>query len=79
MHDFTSFFGESQYSVKCKVNTDIYDFCNMKKMICISDFKDNLIHHLPNLYVYGVKGRNKFQRADELRRKLAMQKLLKIK
>lgn len=59
MYDFTQFFGPSHYSVKCKVNTDIYQFCGMKKLICISDFKDNLIHHLPNIYINGDHGRNK--------------------
>lgn len=63
-HDFRNFFGKSKYSVKCKVNTDIYDFCGMKKMICISEFKDNIIHHLPNLYIHGENGRNKNQRSD---------------
>lgn len=63
-HNFKEFFGQSKYSVKCKVNTDIYDFCGMKKMICISEFKDNLIHHLPNLYINGENGRNKNQRSD---------------
>jgi GR25 family glycosyltransferase involved in LPS biosynthesis len=63
-HNFKNFFGESKYSVKCKVNTDIYDFCDMKKMICISEFKDNLIHHLPNLYINGDLGRQKNQRSD---------------
>ena len=57
MYDFTQFFGHSGYSVKCKVNTDIYQFCGMKKMICISDFEDNLIHHLPNIYINGDAGR----------------------
>lgn len=56
-HDFTQFFGRSHYSVKCKVNTDIYQFCGMKKMICISDFEENLIHHLPNIYINGDAGR----------------------
>ncbi|MDB4319761.1 hypothetical protein N9981_00170 [bacterium] len=56
-HNFTEFFGQSHYSVKCKVNTDIYQFCGMKKMICISDFEDNLIHHLPNIYINGDAGR----------------------
>jgi hypothetical protein len=56
-HDFTQFFGQSHYSVKCKVNTDIYQFCGMKKMICISDFEDSLIHHLPNIYINGDAGR----------------------
>lgn len=56
-HDFTQFFGQSHYSVKCKVNTDIYQFCGMKKMICVSDFEDSLIHHLPNIYINGDAGR----------------------
>ena len=47
------------YSVKCKVNTDVYQFGGMKKMICISDFNENLIHHLPNVYIEGEKGRKK--------------------
>ena len=46
--DFTQFFGPSRYSEKCKVNTDIYQFGDWKKLICISDFKDNLIHHQYN-------------------------------
>ena len=58
-YDFTKFFGPSQYSVKCKVNTDIYQFCDMKKLICISEFEDNLIHHLPNIYINGENGRAK--------------------
>jgi|TARA_R110001592_G_scaffold104658_1_gene294385 hypothetical protein len=59
MHNFTQFFGSSHYSVKCKVNTDIYQFCRMKKMICISEFEHNLIHHLPNIYINGDQGRSK--------------------
>tara|TARA_R110000782_G_scaffold210167_2_gene298261 strand:- start:14 stop:760 length:747 start_codon:yes stop_codon:yes gene_type:complete len=51
-HDFTQFFGQSPYSVKCKVGTDIYQFCGMKKLICISEFKDNIIQHLPIKYIY---------------------------
>lgn len=58
-HDFTKFFGHSQYSVKCKVNTDIYQFCDMKKLICISEFEYNIIHHLPNIYINGINGRAK--------------------
>lgn len=57
LHDFTNFMGNSGYSVKCKVNTDIYQFCGMKKVICISEFYENLIHHLPNIYINGDKGR----------------------
>lgn len=79
IHDFTKFFGESAYSVKCKVNTDIYDFCNMKKLICISDFKDNLIHHLPNLYIKGELGRNKNQSSDNNRMSKSIKKLLEVK
>ena len=26
-------------------------------MICISDFEENLIHHLPNIYINGDAGR----------------------
>ena len=63
--DFTQFFGPSSYSVKCKVNTDIYQFCGMKKMICISEFEDNLIHHLPNIYINGEKGRAKLGLEEE--------------
>ena len=75
MYDFTQFFGHSGYSVKCKVNTDIYQFCGMKKMICISDFEDNLIHHLPNIYINGNAGRAK-QRSEEVRMLNALNKLL---
>lgn len=56
----------AKYSVKCKVNTDIYEYGGMKKMICITDFEDNLIHHLPNLYIEGLKGRYRL-RSDENR------------
>jgi len=66
----------NKYSVKCKVNTDIYKFGGMKKMICISDFEDNLIHHLPNIYIDGLKGRNKF-RSDSQRMNCSIEKLLK--
>jgi len=75
-HDFTKFFGESHYSKKCKVNTDLYQFTSYKKLICISEFKENLIHHLPNLYIYGDKGRKKNQRSDDERMKLSLIKLL---
>jgi len=66
----------NQYSVKCKVNTDIYGLAGLKKMICISEFEDNLIHHLPNIYIDGLKGRNKF-RSDSLKMNKAIKKLLK--
>ncbi len=66
----------NDYSVKCKVNTDVYDYGGMKKLICISEFEDNLIHHLPNIYIDGLKGRNKF-RSYEDRMNSALKKLLK--
>ncbi|NUY80890.1 hypothetical protein HUK80_08295 [Flavobacterium sp. MAH-1] len=62
------------YSVKCKVNTDIFKYGGLKKMICISDFDQNLIHHLPNLYIEGLKGRKQL-RADGDRMALALEKL----
>jgi hypothetical protein len=67
---------QNKYSVKCKVNTDIYLYGGMKKMICISDFEDNLIHHLPNLYIEGESGRNKL-RSDEKRMRKSLMILLK--
>lgn len=67
---------ENKYSVKCKVNTDIYLFGGMKKMICISEFEDNLIHHLPNLYIEGKAGRNKL-RSDSVKMDQSVNKLLK--
>jgi len=75
MYDFTQFFQPSHYSVKCKVNTDIYQFCGMKKVICISDFEENLIHHLPNIYINGELGRAK-QRSDNFKMQQALTKLL---
>ena len=73
--DFTQFFGPSRYSEKCKVNTDIYQFGDWKKLICISDFKDNLIHHLPNIYIKGEQGRAK-QRSGDNRMHQSLNKLL---
>lgn len=67
---------ELSYSQKCKVNTDVYKFAGFKKLICISDFEENLIHHLPNLYIEGLEGRKKM-RSDSERMNQAIQKLLK--
>jgi hypothetical protein len=66
---------ENKYSVKCKVNTDIYEFGGMKKVICISEFEDNLIHHLPNLYIEGKDGRQKL-RSDSERMENSIKKML---
>lgn len=74
-YDFTQFFEPSGYSEKCKVNTDIYQFGGMKKLICISEFEDNLIHHLPNIYINGDAGRAK-QRSDEQRMQESLIRLL---
>ena len=53
------------YSVKCRVNTDLFEFSNWEKVICISEFNDNIIHHLPNFYTSGESGRSKFYRGHE--------------
>ena len=70
----TTFKRFNKYSVKCKVNTDVFEFGGMKKMICITDMQDNLIHHLPNLYINGEKGRRKL-RSSEARMLSALQLL----
>lgn len=78
--DFTRFFSNDHYSVKCKTNTDIYKYAGMKKLICISDFEDNLIHHLPNIYINGGPGEVEYrvkQRSEETRMQDAITKLLK--
>lgn len=67
---------ELSYSLKCKVNTDIYKFAALKKLICISDFEDNSIHHLSNVYIEGTEGRKKM-RSDSERMQNALKKLLK--
>ncbi|MCC7278863.1 MAG: hypothetical protein IT487_11190 [Chromatiaceae bacterium] len=64
-----------KYSVKCKVNTDVYEYGGIKKMICISEFEDNIIHHLPNIYIDGLKGRNIF-RSEEEKMDKALKRLL---
>ena len=57
----------------------------MKKLICITDFDDNLIHHLPNVYIDGADGyvkedgtigRRAKQRSDDNRMQQALKKLL---
>ena len=73
LHNFTKFMGKSWYSSKCSVNTDIYQFCGMKKLICISEFDDNLIHHLPNLYIKGIAGRKQIGSDDiKMRNKIKL-------
>ena len=73
--NFTQFFGPSKYSEKCIVNTDIYQFGDWKKVICISDLEDNLIHHLPNIYIKGELGRAAFS-SPSIKMEKALKKLL---
>lgn len=69
---------KEEYSVKCKVNTDIFQYSRMKKVICISEFEDNLVHHIPNLYIEGMEGRQKL-RSDSEKMENAVRELLKEK
>lgn len=62
-HDFTSFLSDDHYSVKCKTNTDIFQYAGFKKLICISDFDDNIIQHLPNIVL--DRHRKKFNNNSE--------------
>ncbi|HRJ31842.1 MAG TPA: hypothetical protein PLV21_11505 [Cyclobacteriaceae bacterium] len=75
-HDFYQFISNDKYSIKCKVNTDLYQYCGMKKVICISEFEQNLIHHLPNIYTTGKLGRNKLG-SDDIRMRAALQRLMR--
>lgn len=75
--DLNSFWSRDQYSVKCKVNTEIYKWAGYKKVICISEFDDNLIHHLPNVYINGDGGQRIQQRSDDNRMRNALNRLLK--
>lgn len=63
------------YDDMCKTCTDLYQYGGMKKLICISDFEDNLIHHMPNIYINGDKGRKKL-RSEQLRMDEALKKML---
>jgi len=42
---------QGRYDLLCSAATDPYTQCGFKKVICISDLTDVLIHHLPNKYV----------------------------
>ena len=77
--NFNQFFSNDHYSVKCKTNTDIYGHAGMKKLICISEFDENLIHHLPNIYINGGPGEVEYrvkQRSDDNRMQDALKRLL---
>ena len=76
-HDFTNFMSiKKKYSIKCKVNTDIYEDCGLKKLICVSDFEENIIHHIPNLYIDGLGSRKNLKSSTEQRMKNALKKIL---
>ena len=75
--DFSNFLSTDHYSPKCKTNTDLYQYCGMKKLICISEFEQNLIHHLSNVYIEGDLGRDAM-RSDEQRMRAAIDRLLEI-
>lgn len=62
------------YDAMCKVCTDLYKYGGMKKVICISEFEDNLIHHMSDVYVNGNKGRIML-RSDEKRMFEALKKM----
>lgn len=74
-YDFTQFFAKDHYRLIPKTNTDVYQYCGMKKVICISEFEYNIIHHLPNIYINGILGRRQL-RSDQNRMTQALQRLL---
>ena len=47
------------------MNTDLYEFSNWEKVVCISEFNENLIEHLPGVYIDGDKGRAKMRGTQE--------------
>ena len=77
-HDFSNFLSSDHYRLMPKANTDIYQYAGMKKVICISEFEENLIHHLPNVYINGDRGRAK-QRGDEKQMQEGLARLLNQK
>ena len=42
---------EGRYDLLCTAATDPYTQCGFRKMICISNIGDFLLHHLPNQYI----------------------------
>lgn len=70
--NFEKYFGDPNYSIKCRVNTDIYS--KFIKVICIDEFYENLIHHLPNFYVNGDNNRLKLG-IDDNEMKIRIKKL----
>ena len=68
-HDFEKFITNS-YSLKCRVCTDIYEGCGMKKLICISEFEDSIIQHLSGVYCLEVKGRSFYKNSTASERSM---------
>jgi hypothetical protein len=77
-YDFGNFLSSDHYRLMPKANTDIYQYAGMKKLICISEFEQNLSHHLPNLYIRGDKGRSRLG-SNENRMQNALKRLLNYK
>jgi hypothetical protein len=73
--NFAQFLSNDRYSMKCTDNTDIYLHSGMTKMICVSEFDQNLIHHVPNIYTTGKLGRDKLG-SDDARMNEALKRLL---
>jgi len=44
---------QGRYDLLCTAATDPYTQCKLKKVICISQISDSLVHHLSNRYVRG--------------------------
>jgi 2-polyprenyl-3-methyl-5-hydroxy-6-metoxy-1,4-benzoquinol methylase len=42
---------EGRYDMLCSAATDPYTRCGFQKVICISDIKSFLLHHLPDVYL----------------------------
>ena len=58
-HFTTATRSSSGYGILESSNTDLFDFSNWEKVICISEFESNIIHHMPNIYVVGANGRKR--------------------
>lgn len=63
------------YDEMCKVGTDVYKYGGMKRVICISEFEENLIHHMSDVYIDGSKGRKKLH-SDGNRMNEALKKMI---
>lgn len=57
---------ESGYRVLEKAASKLFDFCNLNKVICISQVDRFLIHHIPNKYV-NVLGQTKEELDDQVK------------